>query len=43
VPVVSRLPAITLAIPRITTRPITDKMAVQALWRAGQGLGNGAG
>jgi hypothetical protein len=43
VPVVSRYPASTLATPRSTTRPATDKMAVQALWRAGQGLGSGAG
>jgi hypothetical protein len=42
-PVVSRLPKIALAIPRTTTRPITDKMAVQALWRAGQGVRSGAG
>jgi len=43
VPAVSRLPTITLAMPRPTARPITDRMAVQALWRAGQGLGSGAG
>jgi hypothetical protein len=31
VPVVTRLTAITLATPRTTTRPITDRMAVHAL------------